>query len=167
MSIFNSLGMAGRNKMLERNFQEYSDNIGDPDRAVGVKAMTREFIQNLEDGEFNQIGDGIKFKVLQTDEKGLQFVFVDKEGTSHSLYLDEPDSRFFFDEIVAVREGLWKDVTLQDKVNNVEILIAATDYDTYNVVINQGNALICNIVGQLGVVQKFEYAILYARYYNR
>lgn len=167
MSIFNSIGMAGRNKMFEKNFQEFSDDIFDPDREVGVKAMTQDFIQNLENGDMSLIGEGIKFKVLKTDEDGLQFIFIDKEGTQHSLYLSEDDSRLFFDELVAVREGLWKDIRLEDKVNNVDIRIAATDFNTYSVAIYQGNTLICNIVGSLGVIQKIEYAILYAKYYNR
>ena len=166
MSIFNSLGMAGTKRNFERNFQEFSDDIFDPDRTDGISTLAQNFVEALENGDFADIADGIKFKVFKTQDDGLQFIFSDKHNGEHKLYLSENDARLFFDELVAIREGLWKDVDLEDNINNISMRIAVTQYDTYSVVINHGNKLVCDIVGSLGVIQKLEYYILYAKYYN-
>lgn len=165
MGFFNS-ALAPRGKSLEKNFMEFSDDIFNPERSTGVTALAQEFVQALEDGDFAQITSEYRFKVRLTEDEGLQLIFLDSEADEHKLYLGKDDSRLFFDELVAVREGLWKDVNLEDKVNNTTIHISGSIDDTYTITVFQGGKKVCDLVGTLGVIQKLEYYILYARYYK-
>ena len=167
MGFFNNTVGGAKGQSFEKNFMDFSDDIFDPDRKDGVASLTQDFVQCLEDNEFAPITSELKFKVRKTEDDGLQIIILDNEMDEHKLYLDKEDSRLLFDELVAVREGLWKDVSLEDKVNNTSIHLSASISDTYTIDISQGGKKVCNIVGTLGVVQKLEFYILYAKYYTK
>ena len=164
MGIFTSK----KEKSFGRNFAEFSDSIFS-DESSNVAILRQDFVSAMEEEDFALLTTNNYFRVMLLEDSGLLFEFSDspKGEDSSKIYLSREDSILLFDELVAIREGIWHNITLEDKVNNYTISIIRSQSDVCTFDVSVAGKLIAKVTGTYGVLQKLMYYMLYARYYKR
>lgn len=179
--------MFGKNKKekkvlesLENNFARYSDRIFSNDEGLKDRAH-QDLVEALEDGKFFYLADDIWFRCVvdsSTPEIGNIYVFeFSKDGKEPFTDIDFTADEFktFFDYAVAVREGIFSNISVAKEDNSFIINIGKNlQQESFlsitkpqNVSNKKINTIEVNIISEYpSMFIKLIHAMIYARYFN-
>ena len=155
--------------MFNANFAEFADGIFSETKDDEISTLKKELVSAFENEEYIPLSTDCFFKASKTEDDGIMLKFAESSSAANEkqMYLSKDDAVIFFDEVVALKSGLFTKVNLEDKTNATDIKMSVSNSGMCEIIIFVGDKIAVKVSGNKLIFEKIIFYLLYSKYYKR